>query len=366
MDHKMHLPVHSLIPWLLGIQVVLARVPVVPLEPVKLGGEFALQGRETSITAKPFYVLPDRIDGTLVAAALAAVRELAFDDHTDEADWLPAFEVYIRERTEALPGVAPDVLHLTVDQLERAVLPFVRDSYRCPECVACTAFVRRYLPQERVRVPPHFDITAFTTVILPLSPAENYTGGFFVQPTAHVDSRLFVPLESGDVAIHDFTLNHGIEVMSGGRYSLIVWVSETRDACLKSATPWHAERAQHGDLVAQHILGMMYSQGNGAPRDDERALAWTLLAAEGGLASAQFNAATMYFEGTGTPINESLARHWYEQAALQGDASAQLILARMYTEGIGVIPDYQVAGQWYLLGSSQRGATLMGPPRWSG
>merc|ERR1719401_2544817 len=261
------------------------------------------------------------------------------------------------EQSKFLPGVAPRSLAAAVEHLDRLVLPFVRQAYECDACVSCTAFARRYLPDERLHVPAHFDVTAFATVILPLSPAENYTGGFFVQPQAHVRSRTFVPLEVGDVMVHDFTLNHGIEVMGGGRHSLIVWVSETEDACRGSRTPWHATRAMHGDLVAQHIIGMMYSQGNGAPKDDERALEWTLRAAEGGLYNAQFSAGTMYFEGQGTPTNESRAFYWYDKAADQGDASAQMVLARMYLEGVGTEPDPERAQYWYRLGSEQEGAS---------
>lgn len=338
----------------------------VPLQATQVGGWPAYLGRETAVTAQPFYVLPSAVGPAVIGDALQAAAEIVMDDHNDEADWQPAFEVYIMERGVPLPGVAPEALIEAVRRLDEAVMPFVRRAYRCSECVACTAFVRRYLPDERLRIPAHFDVTAFSTVILPLSPAGNYTGGFFVQPGAHVESRMFVPLDAGDVAVHDFTLNHGIEVVHGGRFSLVVWVSETEGACNGSRTPWHLDRAVNGDLVAQHILGMMFSQGNGAPQDDRRALEWTLRAAEGGLANAQFSAGTMYFEGRGTPTNESHALFWYAQAAVQGDASAQLVLARMYAEGLGTPRDQAKAEHWYRLGSAQQGATLMGPSRWAG
>jgi len=331
-----------------------------------VGDYTVFQGRETAITAQPFFVLPEAVHRELVSAGYAAMQEMVFDDHNDEADWLPAYEVYIMERGAPLPGVAPEPLHRAVAELDRLVLPFVRQAYRCPECMSCTAFVRRYLKDERLHIPAHFDVTAFSTVILPLSPAGNYTGGFFVQPKAHVKSRAFVRLEEGDVAVHDFTLNHGVDVRAGGRFSLVVWVSETEGACKGSRTPWHAERALQGDLVAQHILGMMYSQGNGAPKDDVMALDWTLKAAEGGLVNAQFSAGTMYMEGQGAPANESRAFYWYTKAAVQGDASAQMILARMYNDGVGTARDEVKAQYWFSLGKEQEGVHLMGPPSWAG
>lgn len=340
-------------------------VPYVPLERSEVGSYSVLQGHETAITAQPFFVLPGQISRTMVSDACKAMDEVVMDDHNDEADWQPAFEMYIMERGVPLPETAPQVLHDMTSQLASSVLPFVRQAYSCEGCVACTAFVRRYLPQERLHIPAHFDVTAFTTIVLPLSPAMNYTGGFFVQPSAHVNSRAFVPLDVGDVAVHDFTLNHGIDVLDGGRFSLVIWVSENMNSCEASRTPWHADRAQRGDLVAQHIIGMMYGQGNGAPKDDVQALRWTLRAAEGGLYNAQFSAGTMYFEGMGAPINESRAHYWYSRAAEQGDASAQMMLARMYAEGVGTDVDQDQAHYWYGLGSAQRGALIMGPPRWS-
>eukprot|EP00928_Gymnodinium_smaydae_P025284 TRINITY_DN20194_c0_g3_i1.p1 TRINITY_DN20194_c0_g3~~TRINITY_DN20194_c0_g3_i1.p1 ORF type:complete len:374 (+),score=69.87 TRINITY_DN20194_c0_g3_i1:62-1183(+) len=340
-------------------------LPQVPLQAWQVGGYEVLRGRETAVTAQPFFVLPQQVTGNVVASALQATEELVFGDHNDEADWLPAYEVYVMEGGRPVQGAAPPAFIEAVAALGRATLPFVREAYGCADCFPCTAFARRYLPSERVSIPAHFDVTAFATVILPLSPAENYTGGFFVQPTAHIGSRLFVPLQVGDVAVHDFTLNHGIEVKSGGRFSLVIWVSETEAACRGSATPWHAERALNGDAVAQHILGMMYGQGNGAPKDDVKALQWTLRAAEAGLANAQFSAGTMYFEGQGTAMNETRALYWYEQSAKQGDASSQLILAKMYSEGVGTVVDQERAAYWYRLGREQEGAALMGPPRWS-
>jgi len=340
-------------------------LPQVPLEHVQLANLSVWQGRETALTSQPFFVLADRVDRVTISNALQAMQELEFDDHNDEADWQPAYEVYIMEQGTPLPGVSPQPLQDAVRELERQVLPFVREAYKCKECFPCTAFVRRYLKDERLFIPAHFDVTAFSTIILPLSPAANYTGGFFVQPTAHVNSRAYVHLDVGDVAVHDFTLNHGIDVKEGGRFSLVVWVSETRAACRGSSTPWHADRALRGDVVAQHILGMMYGQGNGAPQDDARALEWTLMAARGGLANAQFSAGTMYIEGRGTATNETAAHYWYSKAAAQGDASAQMIMARMYSEGIGIERDEFQARRWYELSREQTGVPLMGPPKWS-
>eukprot|EP00929_Paragymnodinium_shiwhaense_P119797 TRINITY_DN91697_c0_g1_i1.p1 TRINITY_DN91697_c0_g1~~TRINITY_DN91697_c0_g1_i1.p1 ORF type:complete len:403 (+),score=45.26 TRINITY_DN91697_c0_g1_i1:25-1209(+) len=342
-------------------------VEFLPLHPVRIAdGWDVLLGRETEASGKPFYILPKAAPSDLLAEALtSALQDLTYGDHKDEADWRPAYEIYIMEKGAPLQGVAPEPFVKLIDHAKESVMPLVRQVYECPSCIACTAFVRRFFPAERSGVPAHFDVTSYATIVIPLSPATNYTGGFYVQPDAHIDSRRYVPLETGDITLYDYTLNHGVEVLEGGRYVLAIWVSSDQAACDASKTPWHADRAQQGDAVAQHILGMMYGQGNGAPQDDEKALYWTWLSAEGGLVNAQSSLATMYFEGMGAPENKTEAFHWYQRAALAGDASSQMIISRMYMEGLGTEQNDNLAAHWYHRSMSQKGATLMGPPSWS-
>ena len=47
--------------------------------------------------------------------------------------------------------------------------------------------------------------------------------------------------------------------------------------------------ADQGDAVAQTLLGSMYADGQGVPKDDAQAVKWYRLAADQGYAMAQVN-----------------------------------------------------------------------------
>ena len=50
-------------------------------------------------------------------------------------------------------------------------------------------------------------------------------------------------------------------------------------------------RAQNGDVAAQFDLGLMYSNGNGVPKDSSEAVKWFRKAAEHGNTSANSTSA---------------------------------------------------------------------------
>jgi len=76
--------------------------------------------------------------------------------------------------------------------------------------------------------------------------------------------------------------------------------------------------AQQGYAKAQFILGVMYDNGKGVPRDDKEAVKWYRLAAEQGVAYAQFNLGSMYTKGEGVPQDYILAHYWFNLAVAQG------------------------------------------------
>ena len=55
------------------------------------------------------------------------------------------------------------------------------------------------------------------------------------------------------------------------------------------AAAWSEKAAEQGHADAQHLLGLMYSYGDGVPEDQARAAAWLEKAAEQGHADAQRN-----------------------------------------------------------------------------
>ncbi len=74
-------------------------------------------------------------------------------------------------------------------------------------------------------------------------------------------------------------------------------------------------RAEQGDARAQALLGFMYANGQGVPRNHAMAARWCELAAEQGNATAQHLLGLMYDKGQGVPQDDVLAHMWLNLAA---------------------------------------------------
>lgn len=81
--------------------------------------------------------------------------------------------------------------------------------------------------------------------------------------------------------------------------------------------------AEQGHASAQHNLGIMYSNGDGVPEDDTKAVRWYRMAARQGHAGAQNNLGFMYDHGEGVPEDDVQAYAWYSIAAAQGEELAK-------------------------------------------
>lgn len=111
--------------------------------------------------------------------------------------------------------------------------------------------------------------------------------------------------------------------------------------------------AEQGDVSAQFLIGAMYAEGEGVPRDYGEAASWFLKAAEQGSAQGQFGLGAMYDQGTGVQVDFAEALKWYRKSAMQGYAPAMLNLGSMYKRGSGVPQDYVLAHMWYNLGAAR-------------
>ena len=89
--------------------------------------------------------------------------------------------------------------------------------------------------------------------------------------------------------------------------------------------------AEQGHAEAQAMLGIMYFEGWGVPKDDAEAVKWYRKAAEQGHARAQTNLGYMYKEGQGVAQDYAQAHMWWSLSARQGDRDAAR--ARNFVEG---------------------------------
>ena len=107
------------------------------------------------------------------------------------------------------------------------------------------------------------------------------------------------------------------------------------------------ELAGQGNPLAQNLLGEMYRDGLGVPKNYEEALKWFRESAERGWPLAHLNVGIMHAEGMGVPQDYAAAERFWRRAADSGLAEAQYSLGVLYSEGLGVIQNSAEAVRWW-------------------
>jgi len=122
---------------------------------------------------------------------------------------------------------------------------------------------------------------------------------------------------------------------------------------LEKAVYWYTKAAELGDGSAQWVLGEMYFFGNEIPKDLKKAVYWNTKAAKQGNPFAQLALGECYSDGIGVSKNMREAFTWYLKAAEQGLAVAQNNIGSCYHNGEGVTKDLQQARYWYTKAARQ-------------
>jgi len=279
--------------------------------------------------------------------SLDALPTTAFGRHADEVDGRPAHEIYLLLRGKPVAALE-EVSSKLVPALEAALLPHIRDVYSCSNCVACTAFARRYQPGERLLNPNHFDMEAFVTMVVALSNRTEHSGGIYVQAEPRASSRKLVLMDAGDALMHQYDLNHGVAVGSGSRYSLVIWVASDGPACREGRSPWYEVDAAKGDADAQWNLGHLHKRGErGYQKDLAGAAAWYYKSASQDHPGAMNNLGLILEESdeaaVAVPKESRGPDMWFRRSAEAGEANGQLNFARRL-EAAG---DAAQAASWY-------------------
>lgn len=114
------------------------------------------------------------------------------------------------------------------------------------------------------------------------------------------------------------------------------------------------QNAEAGDPQAQYDLAILYSDGQNAPKDENKVIEWMTKAAEGGHVKAQFLMGTIYFNGWyGVTQNYQESAQWYTMAAEQGSADAQRQIGSMYLSGKGFTKNINRAIEWLTKAAEQ-------------
>lgn len=107
--------------------------------------------------------------------------------------------------------------------------------------------------------------------------------------------------------------------------------------------------ADQGDPRAQVLLGNMYREGLGVPKDASSAALWFRRAADQRLPQAQLQLGHLHRKGAGVPQSYVEAASWYRKAAEQNLTAGQVSLGAAYFHGHGVPQDFVQAYMWFSL-----------------
>jgi len=106
------------------------------------------------------------------------------------------------------------------------------------------------------------------------------------------------------------------------------------------------ELGERGNVKAQVMLGMLFSQGKGAKKDFAKSMTWYRKAAESGDSTAQGILGTIYEEGADVKQDNIEAAKWFLRSAEQGNAMSQYNLALRYSQGRGVERNIDESVKW--------------------
>lgn len=131
---------------------------------------------------------------------------------------------------------------------------------------------------------------------------------------------------------------------------------------IDKAIEWYQKAADQGNADAQNALGLAFKSA----KDDIKAIEWFRKAADQGHADAQLNLGRAYFSGVEVvpedkdedvfvvvPKDVNKAIEWWRKAADQGFAEAQMALGRAYRRGNGVPLDIDKATEWFRKAADQ-------------
>src|SRR5579884_416670 len=102
---------------------------------------------------------------------------------------------------------------------------------------------------------------------------------------------------------------------------------------------------QDSDPNSMTLLGELYANGLGVPRDDAKAASWYRLAAARGDPNAMFALAIFELQGRAGPRNRQESAKWFAAAAKLGHPIAAYDLALLYIEGELFPRDFSCAAE---------------------
>lgn len=123
----------------------------------------------------------------------------------------------------------------------------------------------------------------------------------------------------------------------------------------KTALPLLRTLTAQNYAGAKYLLGTLYSNGLGVPKDLSAGFKLQRECAEQGHALCQYEAGAAYDRGLGVSRNLREAFRWFGRAAEQGYGMAQVNVAVMYAAGDGAAVDVVQAYKWLVIAAKGGG-----------
>lgn len=99
--------------------------------------------------------------------------------------------------------------------------------------------------------------------------------------------------------------------------------------------------------IALNNLSILYGNGQGVNRDEDKSLELLAESAKGGHVNAQFSLGKVYYMGQRASEDYGKAYYWLQQAYHNGSGRAAYTLGFMHEQGDGVEKDDKKALSWY-------------------
>lgn len=145
-------------------------------------------------------------------------------------------------------------------------------------------------------------------------------------------------LENGDTVDHDGRLENATRKLAEANLAAAqnFLGIQLRKTSPEESLALFKKAASQGTARAMAEVGLMLSNGDGAPMDLNEAAVWFKKSAEAGSTEGMLLYAECLLGGKGVSVNEAGAASLYTQAAALGNLAAKVHLARMYQKGIGM------------------------------
>lgn len=110
----------------------------------------------------------------------------------------------------------------------------------------------------------------------------------------------------------------------------------------------YQQEAQPGNAQAMYMVGQCYRYGFGVKGDDQQSFEWYKKAAFYGDAMAMWWTGYNYLDGRGVKKDDVMAMQFFQMAAISGNAEAMNKIGQLYAKGIGVDKNEDTAKRWWL------------------